>query len=342
MLFLILIFVLFILFKMYVSIQHPFWNRQPIFHIYNLYYWFYRGVVYKTEPKHDKKYYDMSISHYKYNNLTNKQKSNVKKFVECNWSNNKLPNEPYMNNLNYISLLKTDYIHGIICGETLRMNNNSVIYVDYLCVDKTKRNKHLAPKLIYNFFLNNYKDSKIFLFKWENKNMNIMPLCVYNVYYYEKIKISLNKPFSDIKIIEINKDQMYLFNEKEIQEKFNVAIFQNIETLINMINDKYITVYAALKNEKLIGMYFFRMYKKNVYNCYSSINYDTNNLFTEGFKQILNSLKVITLTIDDISHSNVLIKSLKMYKPLFVETHSYYFYNYIKMCEHSNDVFILN
>ena len=112
---------LLVIFKMYVSIKHPFWNRQPIFHIYNLYYWFYRGVIYKTYPKVDKKYYDMTVSHFKYNTLTDKQKKNVKKFIKHNWTLEKLNNEPYMKNLNYVSLFKTDYIHGLIGGELLKI-----------------------------------------------------------------------------------------------------------------------------------------------------------------------------------------------------------------------------
>tara|TARA_Y100001980_G_C14548582_1_gene329899 strand:+ start:1712 stop:2740 length:1029 start_codon:yes stop_codon:yes gene_type:complete len=335
--------VLIVIFKIYVSIKHPFWSRQPIFHIYNLYYWtFFRGIIYKSYPKIDTKYYDTTISHYKYNNLSQKQQDNVKKFVQYNWSNNKLTNEPYMKNINYISLLKSDIIHGIVCGETLNMDNHTIVYVDYLCIDKNKRHKKLAPKLIYNFFLNNYKHSKIYLFKWENKNMNIVPLCVYNVYHYKNIKVSKLNEITDLKIIEINIDQLYLLNKKEIKEKFNISIFQNFETLIGSINDNFVKIYACMKQNKLIGLYFFKIYKKNTYNCYASINYDTNSLFTEGFKLILNSLNVFTITIDDISHSGILLKSLKSFEPLFIETHSYYFYNYIRMCESSKDVLILN
>jgi len=57
---------------------------------------------------------------------------------------------------------------------------------------------------------------------------------------------------------------------------------------------------------------------------------------------IINSLDIFTLSIDDISDSNILINSLNIFEPLYIETHSYYFYNYIKLSEKSNDVFILN
>lgn len=337
---------IYVLLKMYISIKHPFWNRQPVFHIYNLYYWFYRGIVYKTFPKIDTKYYDdFTISHYKYNILSEKQKNNVKKFVVNNWSDKKLNNYPYMKNIDYLSLFKKNPIEGIICGEILQMNNNNVMYVDFLCVDKNNRKKNISPKLIYNFFLNNYNNSKIYLFKWENKTISILPLCIYNVLHYINIKLPKNNAFSNIKIIEINKSQLYLINENEIKEKFNISIFQNINTLIEMINDKYVIVYASLINNKLIGLYFFKHYKVkkgNIYNCYASINYDANDLFIKGFNIIINSLDIFTLSIDDISHSNILINSLNMYKPMYIETHSYYFYNYIKLSEKSNDVFILN
>ena len=338
---------MYVLLKIYISIKHPFWNRQPVFHIYNLYYWFYRGIVHKTFPTIDRKYYDnFTITHYKYNKLSEKQKGNVKKFVVNNWSESKLNNSPYMKNIDYLSLFKKDPIQGIISGELLQMNNNNVMYVDFLCVDKNYRKKNIAPKLIYNFFLNNYNNSKIYLFKWENKTINILPLCIYNVLHYINIKLSKNNNiFSNIKIIEINKSQLHLINESEIEEKFNVSIFQNINKLIEMINSNYVIVYAALIKNKLIGLYFFKKYKfkkGNVYNCYASVKYDDDELFVKGFNQILNSLDVFTLSIDDISHSNILINSLNMFKPAYIETHSYYFYNYIKLSEKSNDVFILN
>lgn len=332
------IIIIYILLKLYISIKHPFWNRQPIFHIYNLYYWFYRGIVYKEYPVIDKKYYDMTICHYKYNNLLEKEKNNIKKFIVNNWYNESLLESPYMNNLNYISIIKNK---GVICGELLTMNQLPVIYVDYLCVKKSERNKTLAPKLIYNFFLENYKESKIFLFKWENKNMSILPLCIYNVLHYNDIKIKYTK-LTKLKIVSLNSDTLYLINEKEISEKFKVSIFQNINTIMNMINDNHVKIYAALKNNKLIGLYFFKKYKNNIFNCYSSINYDATNLFIDGFHLILNDLNRISLSIDDISDSGILIESLRMFKPILIETHSYYFYNYIKLSENSKDVFILN
>ena len=326
--------VLLIIFKIYISIKHPFWSRQPVFHIYNLYYWFYRGVVYKTFPKIDKKYYDTTVSHYKYNNLLDIEKENVKKFIVDNWYNEKMTIQPYMDNLNYISILKNK---GIICGEILTYNETPIMYVDYLCISKKYRNKNIAPKLIYNFILENYKETKIILFKWENKQMNILPLCVFNVLHYRDIFIKKNN--TALNIVKIQKDQLHLINESEINKMFNVTIFQNINTLIN---NNYVTIYASFKKNKLIGLYFFKNYKNDIYNCYASINYDANSLFIDGFKLILQSFKKCSISVDDISHSGCLIESLNMFKPFLVETHSYYFYNYIKLSENSKDVLILN
>lgn len=328
--------VLVIVFKMYISIKHPFWSRQPVFHIYNLYYWFYRGIVYKTFPKIDRKYYDTTISHYKYNNLIDKEKENVKKFIVDNWYSEKMTIKPYMANLNYISIIKNK---GIICGEILSYNETPIMYVDYLCISKKYRKQNLAPKLIYNFVLEHYKETKIILFKWENKQMNILPLCVYNVLHYKDIFIRKKNIFTPLNIVKIQKAQLHLINESEINKMFNVTIIQNINTLIT---NNYVTIYASFKKNKLIGLYFFKKYKNNIYNCYASIKYDANSLFIDGFKLILQSLKKCSISIDDISHSGYLIESLNMYKPFLVETHSYFFYNYIKLSENSKDVFILN
>ena len=335
--FIVTLFVLVIVFKMYISIKHPFWSRQPVFHIYNLYYWFHKGIIYKTLPKIDKKYYDMTMTHYKYNNLSEKEKDNITKFVVDNWYSEKMSINPYMNNLNYISIIKNK---GVICGEVLTMNNIPVMYVDYLCVNKKYRKQNIAPKLIYNFFLQYYNDSKIFLFKWENKNMNILPLCVYNVLHYKDIIVKNNNNTPTcLNIVKIDKGQLHLINENEIKKMFNVTIIQNITTLLA---DNYVSIYASLKKNKLVGLYFFKKYNNNVYNCYASIKYDAKSLFIDGFKLILQSFKKCSISIDDISHSGYLIDTLSIFKPFLVETHSYYFYNYIKISENSKDVFILN
>ena len=332
--------------KIYISVKHPFWNRQPIFHIYNIYYWFLkRGIIYNSLPPTDRKYYDTTISHYTFNNLTSNHKKIILKFIKDNWFNVKNKNfKPYIENFKYISMLKTDCMKGIICGEELSMGNNKVLYVDYLCVSKQFREKNISPKLIYNFFLKHHGEFKIFLFKWENKNMNIVPMCVYNVHHYKNIKFNINREFNPLKLVTITKEHLHLINKSDINKNFKITIYSNYNTFVTQIENNYIKVYALMKDNSVLGLYFFHRYNERSYNCYASINFDTKENFIYGIKTIINSLdKTMLLSIDDTSHSNILIESLhKEVKPYVTETHSYYFYNYINFPENSNDVLIIN
>ena len=61
-LFISLIIILYIWIKLYFQ----FWSRQPVFHIYNIYYWlFYQGIIQKELPGKNKFYnYDYQTEKY--------------------------------------------------------------------------------------------------------------------------------------------------------------------------------------------------------------------------------------------------------------------------------------
>ena len=331
------------LFKIYISIKHPFWNRQPVFHIYKLYYLFYKGIIYKKFPKLDKKYFDLCVQHLQYNELSNDNKKKIQLFIKDNWYDARMKTLPYMSSITDIAVIKNkDSIKGIICGEMLRMGNENVKYIDYLCINKKFRKKNIAPKLIYNFFLKSYKNTKIFLFKWENKKMNIIPLCVYNVLHYKNLKFNINN-ICDVKIIQIEKTNFHLINFTEIKSKFKISFVIDEKKLLEQINSEYVLIFASMQKSSLLGLYFFYNYGSNNYNLYSSIKFCNNDKFIQSFRIIINSFKNYKLSIENLSNSNILIDNInKTYKPYFIETHSYYFYNYIHLPEISNDVLVLS
>lgn len=339
----IIIVIIILLFKIYISIKHPFWNRQPIFHIYKLHYWFKKGIIYKKFPKIDKKYYDLSLNYLQYDELSNNNKKKIQLFIKNNWNDEKLKSLPYMSTLDDLVLSKNkNSLKGVICGEMLKMNDEDVKYVDYLCINKNFRKMNITPKLIYNFFLHGYKNCKIILFKWENKNMNIIPLCVFNVLHYNNLKIK-TQPINDIKIIQITKTNFDLIDFDAIKKKFNITFILNKKKILKQINDEYVMIYVSMINSKVVGLYFFYNYGNNYYNLYASVNLCNDNYFIYAFKTIINTFSKYNLSIDDISNSNILIKNInKIYTPYLLETHSYYFYNYIHIPEQSNDVLILS
>ena len=343
MIYLILVIVfLFIIFKSYLAIKHPFWSKQPVFHIYNIYYWILkRGIIYNKLPPVNK-YYDPYITFYNLNNISNKNKSEIKKFIRNNWYNNYYC-IPYINNLNKIGVLQdNNNIIGTIGGEFLTFNNKQIMYIDYLCVNKNHRNKKISPKLIYNIFVDTFKNdnTKIFLFKWENKSINIIPLCVYNCFTFENLKFNIQKSNS---IIEITENKLHLFDRDKINKLFKYSILCNNESLIKQIKDNYTKIYALIESNKILALYFFHIVENNKFICYSSIMFGTKEEFIFGFKNILNSFDKYSIQIENISHNNIIVESLmKDYKPVNIDIYSYYFYNYIKLPELSKNILIIN
>ena len=332
-----------VLFKIYISVKHPFWNRQPVFHIYKLHYLFIKGIIYKEFPKIDKKYYDVCVKYLNYDEVSNDNKKKIQLFIKNNWYDEKMKTLPYMASTAYLGLIKkNDALNGIICGQKLKMGDVNVTYIDYLCICKKFRKNNIAPKLIYNFFLQNYKNSKICLFKWENKKMNIIPLCVYNVLHYKNLKIKLHRNL-DIKITQIEKNNFHLINFNEIKNKFKISFLLDEKKILEQLDNEYVFIFASMKNSTLLGLYFFYNYGNNYYNLYSSVNFCNDEIFIKGFKLVISSFKNYNLSIENISNSNILIDNInKSYKPYLIETHSYYFYNYVHLPENSNDVLVLS
>ena len=335
----------FIVFKMYVAIKHPFWNRQPVFHIYNLKYWLYfRGIIFNTLPAIDTKYYDFNINFYSMKKLSNKSKSSITNFIKTNWYKNNIDWNPYIENLDRISILKKkDEIKGVICGEFLNYQENRILYVDYLCINKKYRGHQISPRLIYHIFINTFREdkTKIFLFKWENKNMNIVPLCVFNVFYFEDITFKTIE--NTLQLVEINKTSISKIDSLNIKKLFKTVIMCNIDVLLKKILDNTCVIYYIMNFGKLIGLYFFNKYTSDYYNLYASVNFGEKENFIYGFKKIINILKIKTITIDNISHNTIITKSILNEKnPVLIETHSYYFYNYIKIPENPEDVIVIN
>ena len=51
----------YVIFYIFFRVSIPFWSRQPVFHLHNLFYWIYPPGVIEQEVKIDYKYYDSTI-----------------------------------------------------------------------------------------------------------------------------------------------------------------------------------------------------------------------------------------------------------------------------------------
>ena len=213
---------LIILFFCFIRLKYKFWSMQPVFHFYDIYYWFISVGIIRNELPEKNRYTN-------FKNICTKTFEQVGEFelkqliilIKLNYfvnnENKYSPKEenivPYFyghSNPTYWSYytepellldnktgktIEENKIIGVITGRPLHVKiicsrkdaEFDVYYIDYLCVYKNKRKQNIAPQLIqtheYNQSHNNKKIS-VSLFKREEELTGIIPLTVYKTYCF--------------------------------------------------------------------------------------------------------------------------------------------------------------
>ncbi len=310
--FLILILSLYISLFCYVKIKYHFWNIQPVFHYYNLFYWFMTNRIINEDLPIANRYCNMREIHtYKFDELTNIDKQYIINFLknfflrtknvnylpsmtsfESNFDNHSYPSfvSIYSNNANLFDYKKNNIIDfkEIISVMTTRplyisLYNKDfpVYYVDYLCVHNLYRKKGIAPQIIQTHELNqrhNNKKIKVSLFKREGEINGIVPLVFYNTYGYKKLDIYKINDHS-ISVVKVTKSSVHHFLEffKAHKHLFDCCITPHISNLISLIESKSMFIYILKQDSTILGCYIFKdtdtLYNnKKSIECISSIN----------------------------------------------------------------------
>ena len=211
-----------ILLFIYIRLRYKFWALQPVFHFYDIYYWFVNvGVIRKELPDNNRYVNNRQIKTNTFEEIDELTLKQLVLLIRLNYlRNNENKFDPKKENIvsyfighnqhsfwSYFvepELLidnktgKTFEEHNIIGVITSRplhviINNGrkdaifDVYYVDYLCVHRGFRKKNIAPQMIqtheYNQSYNNRKIS-VSLFKREEELTGIIPLTVYKTYCF--------------------------------------------------------------------------------------------------------------------------------------------------------------
>ena len=214
-----------VLFFIYIRLKYQFWALQPVFHFYDVYYWFINvGVICKELPETNRYVNFKNIKTNIFEEIDELTKKEIVSLIRLNYfANNENKYEPTQENifpyflghntktfLSYFvepellidnktgKTIEENKIIGVITSRPLHVKINSnrndsefdVYYVDYLCVNKNWRKKNIAPQLIqtheYNQSYNNRKIS-VSLFKREEELTGIIPLTVYKTYCFPLI-----------------------------------------------------------------------------------------------------------------------------------------------------------
>jgi hypothetical protein len=240
-----------VLFFLYVRIRYQFWALQPVFHFYDLYYWFVNiGIIRHDLPEKNRYTNFYNIITKPFENIDPILLKECILLVQLNYLRNKentySPKKenivPYFkghNSKTYWSYylepellidnktgktIEEKKIIGFITSRPLHvkiinsLRNDAifdVFYVDYLCVQKNWRKKNIAPQLIQTHEYNQShldRNISVSLFKREEELTGIIPLTVYKTYCFPMRNWSVPELLdSRIKVLTGDKQNMYYF-----------------------------------------------------------------------------------------------------------------------------------
>lgn len=247
----IIIFIFFVFVLLYVR-KNSFWITQPVFHIYDISYYFKGSKKINNTLPLINSYTDLYNIHFMNFNEFKKKQKNINDYLQLINKHYNTPNYflfeihflPYFdliekqetfisfsyNKKMYVdtgnNIIDMNSIIGSITSRKMNVfffkgNKNidsmNIQYIDFLCVHKDFRKQKVAPNLIQTHYyqLSHYfKNTPISLFKKEGDLNSIIPLCLYKTYFFSTKK--WNKPVgmpANYKIIRINQSNFNNFIE---------------------------------------------------------------------------------------------------------------------------------
>jgi hypothetical protein len=220
--------ILILLFFIYIRVKYKFWSLQPVFHFYDVYYWFKNvGVIRHELPEKNKytnlkdivtknveKLTDIEIKefvslirlHYLRDKNINfhPNKENIMPYFTCNFAESYWSfywEEELLLDSKRNKMIENKKLIGVITSKPLKviLNNGDnkakmdVYYVDYLCIHKNNRKTGISPQLIqtheYNQSHMNKKIS-VSMFKREGELTGIIPITNYKCFCFNVKKWS--------------------------------------------------------------------------------------------------------------------------------------------------------
>lgn len=376
----ILISILFLIFKLYIKIKYKFWANQPVFHKYNLFNWIYKQDIINNElPKANRycNFYNIIVTEYDERN-----DNTLKEIVELLQKKRNYSDNEYQlltlstfssyfigcNNKSYISTYYNN-IYSDKLEEKPKMSPSAIIttrplnitfkktisfklyYIDYLCVHNDNKNDGIFEEIFQTHeYIQRYKNTniKILLFKTREKIPGVVALTRYNIYKFEIKQIPKQSlPHAAMQLIEINKLNIRLLITliHNYREKLDCFIIPDLTNLLNLINTGVYKVYGIIEKNTLISCYFFRKsnIQDNTMEFFASISDCYYKIFIAGFSIAINKLNLLLITIENISYNNIIINYLFLLNiiPKSTNSLSYFLYNYIKTPILPEKIFIL-
>jgi hypothetical protein len=294
----------------YIKVTYKFWAYQPVFHVYNLYYWLFPpGIIEHSLPEKNKfvnlsniitlsdfddKHYTDALSILQ-NNFLKKKKvkftpdiNNFKPYYIGNFDKSFLTfyeKTEYLNEKDTIvedkksiGFLSSRPLHVFIDGNIMNVN-----YVDWLCVNKENRKEGIAPQLIQTHVYNTRRLNQnidVYIFKREADLTGIVPITIYYNYMFDILKWKkpefISTGFNVFEINTTNLSLLYDLIKKYLKDIFNIYIIPEYTNILELLRTKNIFIYCCTLDNTVVGFYCFRdtctKYKDfNIIECFASV-----------------------------------------------------------------------
>jgi hypothetical protein len=256
---------------LFIRVKYRFWALQPVFHYYDLYYWFRNVGIIRHELPEPNRYTNFKeIRTYTFDRVPEEHIKDLVTLVQMNYFREKENTynpeakniTPYFEGHNSPTywtffwqpdvLIKTktnetidsQMLVGVITSRPLHVTiykrepvKFDVFYVDYLCVKKGFRRKNIAPQLIQTHEYNQCHmnpNISVSLFKREGELTGIVPLTVFQTYCFDM--------------------KNWILEPEPLHSKVTLLVgdSQNMFYLYNFINEKQkkwdITIIPELSN----------------------------------------------------------------------------------------------
>jgi len=382
----------------YIKIKHRFWSVQPCFHIYDLqWYLFPCGIINYQLPEKNRYTNFTNVDTIEYSKLSNLKLQQFANFIRPNYLKNgdnyyhpKLKENivPYftghntkcfvsfyyedelllssdaktIQNKKIVGVLTTRPVHILFTKtKTTTKNQMDAYYVDYLCVDKSRRHKNIAPELIqtHHYIQRQLKkDIQVSLFKREGELSLLIPMCIYKTICFDMTQWTRPSdllPF--VSLIEVGKTNihhLFDFFKDYNHVHFDLCIMTDLTNILELINTRNIYIYMIIKEEEVIAAYIFRnncVSLKKGTECLSLIatvnNCKNKELFAHGYKVALWKLwesnpAFKCAVIEEISDNYIIVDNLlKKSTPILTSPTAYYFYNFAYSTFNSKKVLVV-
>lgn len=398
----------------YIKVKHPFWSIQPVMHVYDVYSWFFKRGIIRTELPTQNKFCDfkrvetrpfdkvtevlvtdfvhMIQTHFLKNegNTFNPRKNNVIPYFVGHrsspyWSFYWEKESLVMNAsaTAHAEIIDRNKLLGVISSRPLHVTiyksgeraGFDVYYVDYLCVDKGRRSKGIAPLLIqtheYNQSVLN-QSIQVSLFKREGVLTGIVPLCAYDTYIFSMANwcepIAQN---AGITVTPCGKENMkYILPLFSRDDLYDIVIAPSVGNMIELVQTDNIFIYMMIFEDEVVGAYFFKnpcvtiQQGDRAISCYASIynskasciqhNKASRSQWLDHFVHCFKMALATVLKkgdaepykhciIENVGSNSLIVDNLLLKNsPIAVSPTAYFFYNFAYPTFNPKNVLILN